>query len=72
MTRGDKIAFGLIALLLVLVLVFRKDLASVFDGDNKDGDRKEKKKDKNKKEGWWVPTVPDGKEERTVLYTHSA
>lgn len=74
MTKGDKIAFSLIAVLFVLAIVFRKDIAGVFDGGGKGG--KEKKKDKkdkddkdDKKEGWLGPSIPAGKEASTVLYT---
>lgn len=74
-TKGDKIAFSLIAVLFILAIVFRKDIASVFDGGNKGEERKEKKdkKDKkekndNKKEGQWAPVLPPGGEGRTVLY----
>lgn len=77
MTKGDKIAFSLIAVLFILVLVFRKDIAGVFDGD--DSNRKEKKKDKkdkddkgDKKKGRLVPSTPAGREARTVLYTEWA
>lgn len=76
MTRGDKIAFGLIAVLLVLAIVFRKDLGSLFDGGDKDGERKEKKdrkdkddKDNDKKEGRRSPELPLMDNTRTVLYT---
>lgn len=77
MTKGDKIAFTLIAVLFVLVLVFRKDIAGVFDGGGKDGTEKKKdKKDKDdkedKKEGWHRPSLPAGKEGGTVLYTRWA
>ncbi|HEY1112674.1 MAG TPA: hypothetical protein VGE66_03905 [Chitinophagaceae bacterium] len=77
MTKGDKIAFSLIAVLFVLVIVFRKDIAGVFDRDGKDG--KEKKKDKkdkdgkdDKKEGRHRPFIPVEKEASTVLYTEWA
>lgn len=74
-TKGDKIAFGLIAVLFILAIVFRKDIASVFDGRDKDGERKEKKdkkdkdKDDDKKESRWAPGLPAMDDPRTVLYT---
>lgn len=74
-TKGDKIAFALIAVLLVLAIVFRKDIASVFEGGGNDKGGKEKKKDKkdkdygdDKKEGRRVPAVPAGPKARTVTY----
>lgn len=66
-TKGDKIAFALIAVLFVLAIVFRKDIASAFDGGEQKEDHKEKKdkKDKDgKKKGW----LPAGREGRTVFY----
>lgn len=75
-TKGDKIAFALIAVLLVLAIVFRKDIASVFEGGGQDKGGKEKKKDKkdkdnddDKKEGRQVPALPAGQQARTVVYT---
>lgn len=72
-TKGDKIAFALIAVLLVLAIVFRKDIASVFEGGGQNKGKKEKKKDKDndddKKEGRQVPALPAGLQARTVVYT---
>lgn len=73
-TKGDKIAFGLIAVLFILAIVFRKDIGSLFGGGDKEGARKEKKgkkdkdKDDNKKEGRWAPGLPPIEDTRTVLY----
>lgn len=77
MTKGDKIAFSLIAVLFILAIVFRKDIAGVFDRSEKDGkEKKNDKKDKDnkndKKEGRWTPALPAGKEANTVMYTEWA
>lgn len=60
-TKWDKIAFVLIAALLVLVIIFRSDLSGVFtrkgDSGGKDDTKgkKEKKKDADKKKGSLSP-----------------
>jgi hypothetical protein len=69
-TKGDKIAFALIAVLFVLAIVFRRDIASVFDGGEGKKERKENKERKDdgkekKKEG----RLPSGGPGQTVFYT---
>lgn len=74
MTRGDKIAFGVIALLLALAIVFREELGGFFSGEEKQDERKEKKggkdkdKDKDKENGRIVPMENNGLWDYTVLY----
>lgn len=63
-TKWDKFAFVLIAVLLVLAFVFRSDLSGMFarkeDSGGKDDTKgkKEKKKDADKKEGSLSPLAP--------------
>jgi hypothetical protein len=63
-TKWDKIAFVLIAVLLVLAIVFRHDLSGAFARKENPGGKedkkgkKEKQKDAGKKQGSLSPLAP--------------